>query len=107
MALTKEDVISVLRTCRDPELPVNIVDLGLVYDVDVREVAAAAPGYDVRVKMTLTSPACPQARAISAEVHRKLLGLDRVQHADVDLVWEPAWQPSVVTADGRRHLNPN
>jgi metal-sulfur cluster biosynthetic enzyme len=107
MALTKEDVISVLRSCRDPELPVNIVDLGLVYDVEVGAAPASTPGYDVRVKMTLTSPACPQSRAISAEVHRKLLGLDRVRHANVDLVWEPVWNPSMVTADGRHHLNPN
>jgi len=106
MALTKEDVISVLRTCRDPELPVNIVDLGLICDVDVREAATAAPGYDVSVKMTLTSPACPMARAISADVHRKLLGLERVQRAIVDLVWEPAWHPSMITAEGRRQLNP-
>ncbi len=106
MALTKEDVVSVLRTCRDPEIPVNIVDLGLIYDVDVRETAAVAPGYDVSVKMTLTSPGCPMSQAISAEVHRKLLGLDRVQHAKVDLVWEPAWHPSMITAEGRRHLNP-
>ena len=74
MALTKEDVVSVLRTCRDPEIPVNIVDLGLIYDVDVREAAAAEPGYDVSVKMTLTSPGCPMSQSNSAEVHRKLLG---------------------------------
>jgi metal-sulfur cluster biosynthetic enzyme len=106
MALTKEDVVSVLRTCRDPEIPVNIVDLGLIYDVDVHEATATAPGYDVSVKMTLTSPACPLSHAISDEVHRKLLGLDGVQHAKVDLVWEPVWHPSMITAEGRRHLNP-
>ncbi|HUJ43781.1 MAG TPA: metal-sulfur cluster assembly factor [Opitutaceae bacterium] len=106
MALTKEDVVSVLRTCRDPELPVNIVDLGLSCGVDVREAAAAAPGSDVSVKMTLTSPACPMARAISAGVHRKILGLDRVRHAKTDLVWEPAWHPAMITPEGRRHLNP-
>lgn len=106
MALTKEDVVSVLRTCRDPEIPVNIVDLGLVYDVDVREAAAAEPGYDVSVKMTLTSPGCPMSQSISAEVHRKLLGLDRVRHAKVDFVWEPVWHPSMITPEGRHQLNP-
>ena len=104
MALTKEDVVSALRTCRDPEIPVNIVDLGLIYAVDVREVAAES-GYDVDVKMTLTSPGCPMAQSLSSEVHRKLLGLERVQHAKVDLVWEPAWNPSMITAAGRQHLN--
>jgi metal-sulfur cluster biosynthetic enzyme len=106
MPLTKEDVVSVLRTCRDPEIPVNIVDLGLVYDVDVRENTAPEGSYDVGVKMTLTSPGCPMAQSISAEVHRKLLGLERVRHAKVDLVWEPAWHPSMITDEGRRHLNP-
>ena len=61
MPLTKDDVVSVLRTCRDPEIPVNIVDLGLVYDVVVREDEAGS-AYDVTVKMTLTSPGCPIAR---------------------------------------------
>jgi len=105
MSLTKEDVVSALRTCHDPEIPVNVVDLGLIYGVEVQEVAGGA--YDVSVRMTLTSPGCPMSQAISAEVHRKLLGLERVRHAKVDLVWEPAWQPSMITADGRRHLNPN
>jgi metal-sulfur cluster biosynthetic enzyme len=104
MSLTKKDVVSALRFCRDPEIPVNIVDLGLIYDVEVQEAAGA--GYDVSVKMTLTSPSCPMSQSISAEVHRKLLGLDRVRHAKVDLVWEPVWHPSMITAAGRRHLNP-
>lgn len=104
MPLTKDDVVSVLRTCRDPEIPVNIVDLGLVYDVVVREDAAGS-ACDVSVKMTLTSPGCPMAQSISAEVHRKLLGLSGVRQAKVDLVWEPIWHPSMITAEGRRHLN--
>jgi metal-sulfur cluster biosynthetic enzyme len=105
MALTKEDVMSALRTCRDPEMPVNIVDLGLVYDVDVREDSPAGDGYDVNVRMTLTSPSCPMSRSIASDVQRKLLGLERVRHATVNLVWEPVWHPSMITADGRRHLN--
>jgi metal-sulfur cluster biosynthetic enzyme len=104
MSLTKDDVVSALRTCRDPEIPVNVVDLGLIYDIDVQEIAGA--GYDVSVTMTLTSPSCPMSQAISAEVHRKLLGLERVRHATVDLVWEPAWHPAMITAEGRRRLNP-
>jgi metal-sulfur cluster biosynthetic enzyme len=106
MALTKEDVFAALRTCRDPEIPVNIVDLGLVYEVTVVESHPAQTGYDVSVKMTMTSPGCPRSRSISAEVQRTLLGLGQVRHATVDLVWEPAWQPSMITAEGRLHLNP-
>jgi metal-sulfur cluster biosynthetic enzyme len=105
MSLTKEDVFSALRTCHDPEIPVNVVDLGLIYGIEVQEVAGGA--YDVSVKMTLTSPGCPMSQAISAGIHRKLLGLERVRHAKVDLVWEPAWQPSMITADGLRQLNPS
>jgi metal-sulfur cluster biosynthetic enzyme len=104
MSLTKEDVVSALRACRDPEIPVNVVDLGLIYAVDIQE--AGGDGYDVSVKMTLTSPGCPMSRTMSALVQRQLLGLDRVRHAKVDLVWEPAWHPSMITAEGRRHLNP-
>jgi metal-sulfur cluster biosynthetic enzyme len=105
MSLTKEDVVSALRTCRDPEIPVNVVDLGLIYAVDVREVAGDA--FEVSVRMTLTSPGCPMSQSIAAEVHRTLLGLDRVRQAEVELVWEPAWHPSMITADGRRLLNPS
>jgi metal-sulfur cluster biosynthetic enzyme len=107
MALTKEDVISALRTCRDPEIPVNIVDLGLIYDINVRESSPQGAGYDVNVRMTLTSPNCPMSRSISSDVQKKLLGLEQVQHATVDLVWEPVWHPSMITAEGHRHLNPS
>ena len=106
MALTKEDVVCALRTCRDPEIPVNIVDLGLVYDVEVRKGSPAEAGYDVSVRMTLTSPNCPRSRSISSDVQRKLLGLERVQRATVNLVWDPVWHPSMITAEGRRQLNP-
>ncbi len=110
MALTKEDVVTALRACRDPEIPVNIVDLGLVYAVEVSETAdtptGSDPGFDVAVRMTLTSPGCPMSQAIAAQVHRKILGLDHVRHAKVDLVWEPAWHPSMITAEGRHQLNP-
>jgi len=105
MSLTKEDVVSALRGCHDPEIPVNVVDLGLIYDVAIEEVTGG--GYDVSVKMTLTSPGCPMSQAISAGIHRKLLGLERVRRAKVDLVWEPAWNSSMITAEGRRQLNPN
>ena len=105
MSLTKEDVLSALRSCHDPEIPVNVVDLGLIYDVAVHEVAGE--GFDVSIKMTLTSPGCPMSQAISADVHRKLLGLERVRQAKVDLVWEPVWNSSMITAEGRRQLNPN
>jgi metal-sulfur cluster biosynthetic enzyme len=104
MALTKEDVISVLRTCQDPEIPVNIVDLGLVYEISLTDTATPV-AHDVTVRMTLTSPGCPMSNSISNEVHKKLLELPSVRTAKVDIVWEPAWHPGLITPSGRQHLN--
>jgi len=106
MALTKEDVVSALRTCVDPEIPVNIVDLGLVYSVDLSgENTETAAGRDVTVRMTLTSPGCPMSHAISNDVHERLLALPGVAKARVDIVWEPQWRPDMITPEGRKHLN--
>ena len=103
MQPTQDDIFAVLRTCRDPEIPVNLVDLGLVYGV---EVAAAAGGADVRIKLTLTSPGCPMAHNIVAEAQRKVQALPGVQAVHIDIVWEPAWHPGLISAEGRRQLQP-
>ena len=83
-----EDVIEVLRQCFDPEIPVNIVDLGLVYDM------AIAPGDDgstVNVKMTLTAPGCGMGGMIAGQARQKILdNVDGVEEANVDLVWDPS-----------------
>lgn len=102
MAHTKDEVLSALRTCQDPEIPVNIVDLGLVYDVTV-ESAEGGP-CDVLVKMTLTSPGCPMSQAITKDVRRRLLELPKVRSARVEIVWEPLWHPDMITEVGRQHL---
>jgi FeS assembly SUF system protein len=78
-------VEGVLRTIYDPEIPVNIFDLGLIYEVSVDETDA------VRVKMTLTAPACPVAGSLPGEVEAKIEQLPEVRTADVELVWEPPW----------------
>ena len=78
-------VIGVLRTVYDPEIPVNIYDLGLIYEVKVDETDA------VYVKMTLTAPACPVAGSLPGEVEAKIEGLPEVRTAEVVLVWEPPW----------------
>jgi metal-sulfur cluster biosynthetic enzyme len=75
-----------LRHVKDPELDMNIVDLGLVYDVEVS-------GGDVRVKMTLTSPGCPAGPMITNDAYRVLRGLDGVTDVDIEIVWEPYWTP--------------
>ncbi len=105
MALTKEAVVSALRTCVDPEIPVNIVDLGLVYEVDLRESPVAPPASDVTVKMTLTSAGCPMSHPIANDVNKALRQLPGVGATKVEVVWEPAWRPDMITAEGRRHLN--
>src|SRR5436190_9426996 len=81
----EEKVIDVLRTVFDPELPVNIYDLGLIYDIKV------ADDNRVAVKMTLTAPACPVAGTLPGEVERRIETIDEVPSATVELVWDPPW----------------
>ncbi len=105
MALTKEDVVSVLRTCVDPEIPINLVDLGLIYEVDLSESPASKPASDVIVKMTLTSAGCPMSHSISNDVNKALRQLPGVGSTRVEIVWEPSWRPEMISAEGRKHLN--
>lgn len=102
MQPTTEAIFAALRTCRDPEIPVNLVDLGLVYGV---EVGAPQPdGSEVSVRLTLTSPGCPMSHSIVAEVQRTLQALAGVRAVRVDIVWEPAWHPGLISEEGRRQL---
>jgi len=84
----RDKVIEVLHTCYDPEIPVDIYELGLVY-----EVKAESSG-EVYVKMTLTAPGCPLAGSLLGEVEDKLRLLPGVKDVEVELVWEPPWEPS-------------
>ena len=81
----EDKIIAALRTIFDPEIPLNIYELGLIYDIDI------ALSNDVRVTMTLTAPGCPVAGQLVAEVQRKTAAVEGVKSADVQLVWEPAW----------------
>ncbi|MFT3787685.1 MAG: DUF59 domain-containing protein [Tepidisphaeraceae bacterium] len=83
--IVRERVVQSLQTVYDPELPVNIYDLGLIYTIDV------SPEFDVHVTMTLTAPACPVAGTLPGEVQRKIASTPGVQSAKVDLVWQPPW----------------
>jgi probable FeS assembly SUF system protein SufT len=91
-----------LRTCYDPEIPVNIVDLGLVYDMGLEE--APTGGKKVFVKMTLTAPGCGMGATIAGDAQQKLLGLPGVEDASVEIVWDPPWHQSMITPEGRRLL---
>lgn len=87
MAQTSESVRKALRAVKDPELNLNIIDIGLVYDIDVTETG------DVLVKMTLTSPGCPAGAEIIQNVKEVAGDLDGVASVDVELVWDPYWTP--------------
>jgi probable FeS assembly SUF system protein SufT len=91
-----------LKTCFDPEIPVNIVDLGLVYDLVIEP---APSGHSkLRVKMTLTAPGCGMGTVIASDARQKLLYLPGVEDADVEIVWDPPWHQSMITAEGRKIL---
>jgi FeS assembly SUF system protein len=94
----KEEIVDALRTCYDPEIPVNIYELGLVYGVEVEPTGAA------RVTMTLTSPHCPAAAELPAEVEAKVRAVPGVTDAAVDVVWDPPWDQSMMSDAARLQL---
>lgn len=94
---TVDDIWERLRFCYDPEIPLNIVDLGLIYKVEVEE-------GDARVEMTLTAPGCPSHTEISRDVKMALLAIPGVNTADVRVVWDPPWNPSRISPEGRKKL---
>ncbi len=95
----KEKVIDVLKSCFDPEIPVNIYELGLIYDVAVK------PEGKIQIKMTLTSPMCPVAESLPPEVEMKVKKLPEVNAATVEVVWEPTWEPSMMSDAAKLQLN--
>jgi metal-sulfur cluster biosynthetic enzyme len=92
-----EDVIEVLRECFDPEIPVNIVDLGLIYDIAIKPER-------VDIKMTLTALGCPMAADVMADVRDHLLTLPGITDAGVDIVYEPVWSPERMSEEARWEL---
>ena len=102
MAITQEDVLSALKQCYDPEIPVNIVDLGLIYDVHFDSVPEDQQ--DVTVEMTLTAQGCPEHVNISAQVKSRLEQLPGIRSAAVNIVWTPPWTPERLSPDARKQL---
>lgn len=94
----KEDVIAVLKTCYDPEIPVNIYELGLIYEVNVD------PGNNVHIMMTLTSPSCPVAGSLPGEVEAKVKGVEGVANATVELTFDPPWDQSMMSEAAQLEL---
>jgi probable FeS assembly SUF system protein SufT len=98
----EKEVWDTLKTCYDPEIPVNIVDLGLVYDMHIEPLPSGSN--KVFVKMTLTAPGCGMGTVIASDAQQKLLYLPGVEDASVEIVWDPPWHQSMISAEGRRIL---
>ncbi|MGB0332348.1 MAG: metal-sulfur cluster assembly factor [Planctomycetota bacterium] len=94
---TTEEVYDQLKQVFDPEIPVNIVDLGLIYDVKVEDPK-------VLITMTLTSQSCPEARTIPDVMRRRCNSLDGIEETDIEIVFEPAWTPHLISDEGRKAL---
>jgi FeS assembly SUF system protein len=93
-----ERVVDVLKTCYDPEIPLNIYELGLIYEIDVSESNA------VTIRMTLTSPMCPAAGSLPPEVERKVRDVPGVTGVKVEVVWDPPWTPERMSEAARLQL---
>jgi metal-sulfur cluster biosynthetic enzyme len=101
-AVTEEEVLSALKQCYDPEIPVNIVDLGLIYGVNFQPADDASQ--DVTIDMTLTAQGCPAHVQISEQVKSRLEQLPGVRNASVNIVWTPPWTPERLSPDARKQL---
>lgn len=95
--ISEEQVYAALKTCYDPEIPVNVVDLGLIYDIKIIDDW-------VGVKMTLTTPGCGMGNYIANNIREKMLDLPGVREADVRIVWEPQWTPAMMSDEARKML---
>lgn len=104
MPLSEQDVISALKDCYDPEIPVNIVDLGLIYEVKIRPNDQVGMRQNVEVQMTLTAPGCPAHAEISQQVKDRIEQLPGVDSAFVKVVWTPPWTPERLSPAARQKL---
>ncbi len=100
---TEQEVWESLKQVYDPEIPVNIVDLGLVYDLVIDELPDGE-GRRVQMKMTLTAPGCGMGPAIAADAQNRMLALPGIDDASVEVVWDPPWHQSMITEEGKKIL---
>lgn len=99
---SEEQVWYQLRSCFDPEIPVNIVDLGLIYDLEAK--ALDSGKYEVDVKMTLTAQGCGMGPVIAADAKEKIEAIPAVEFANVQIVWDPVWNPQMISEEGKKAL---
>ena len=96
--LLEEKIIGVLKSCYDPEIPVDIFELGLIYEIEIDDEA------NVIIKMTLTSPACPVAGSLPPEVEAKVASIEEVNSAKIELVWSPPWDKEMMSEEAKLNL---
>ncbi len=96
--VSKDEIITVLKDCYDPEIPINIWDLGLVYDINVQDDG------NIGIKMTLTAPGCMMGGMIAEEVKSKIKAMSGVKDAKVELVWEPPWTPDKMSEEAKAQM---
>jgi metal-sulfur cluster biosynthetic enzyme len=96
--VTKEEIIEALKDVYDPEIPINVVDLGLIYDCEVQD------GGTVDVKMTLTFPGCGMGPYIAQQAEWRIAEIDAVEDVNVEMVFDPPWSPDLITEDGKLQL---
>jgi FeS assembly SUF system protein len=94
----RERIVDVLKTCYDPEIPVDIYELGLIYEINIHE------GNDVNIKMTLTSPACPVAETLPVEVEQKIKNIPDINTAKVEITFEPPWEKDMMSEEAKLEL---
>lgn len=99
----EQEVWTQLKQCYDPEIPVNVVDLGLIYDCALTS-SGAGDTYKAEVKMTLTAPGCGMGPTLAADVQNRLLSLEEIEEANVELVWDPPWNQGMMTEAARLQL---
>jgi len=105
--ITPEDIFTALRDCFDPEVKLNLVDLGLIYDVFLEpdpHATPALPRQKVKITMTLTTPQCPASGLIFEQVHNRIASIQQVSKVEVDLVWQPKWTAHRISPAGRLQL---
>ncbi|OGB69974.1 MAG: SUF system Fe-S cluster assembly protein [Caldithrix sp. RBG_13_44_9] len=91
-------IIEAIKTCYDPEIPVNIYEMGLIYDIQIDN------NHLVQIKMTLTSPGCPVAGTLPGEIQEKVKSIEGISNAKVEVVWDPPWNPDMMSEEAKLEL---
>ncbi len=95
--INKKEVIEILKQCYDPEIPIDLWNLGLIYEIDIKE-------QDINITMSLTTPGCTMGQYMADDIKSKLENLQNVNKVSVDVVFDPPWQPEMMTNEGRKKL---